>query len=108
MSNGAKNNPYFCKAQAFAWHCETSVLRPVLSFSSPKSLIFLRKIKGSEVSFYEVDDVLPFSKHMKTSFNSLTHCIRDSGAILRLGGWGDTVTDTILGKHNTFFLTNSL
>ena len=42
----------------FSWHNETSVLRPVL-FHLPQ--IFLRKIKGSAVSFFEVEDVLPFS-----------------------------------------------
>ena len=56
----------------FAWHHETSALRPVL-FHLPQ--IFLRKIKGSVVSFFEVDDVLPFSKHMKINLGSLTHCI---------------------------------
>ena len=71
MSSRA-NNPYFCEGQVFAWHYETSVLRPVL-FHLPK--IFLRNIKGSEVSFFEVDDVLTYSKHMKTNLGSLTHCI---------------------------------
>ena len=72
MSSRANNNPYFCKGQVFAWHCETSVLRPVL-LHLPQ--VFLRKIKGSVVSFFKVDDVLPFSKHMKTNIGSLTHCI---------------------------------
>ena len=73
MSSRANNNPYFCEGQMFAWHCETSVLRPVL-FHFPQ--IFLWKIKASEVSFFEVDDVLPFSKHKKTNLGSLvTHCI---------------------------------
>ena len=72
MSSRVNNNPYFCEGQVFAWHYETSVLRPVL-FHLPQ--IFLRKIKGSEVSFFEVGDVLPFSKHMKTNLGSLTPCI---------------------------------
>ena len=72
MSSRTNNNPYFCEGQVFAWHYETSVLRPVL-FHLPQ--VFLRKIKGSVVSLFEVDDVLPFSKHMKTNIGSLTHCI---------------------------------
>ena len=72
MSSRANNNPYFCEGQVFAWHYGTSVLRPVL-FRLPQ--ILLRKIKGSLVSFFDVDDVLPFSKHVKTNLGSLTHCI---------------------------------
>ena len=71
MSSRA-NNPYFCEGKVFASHYETSVLRPVL-FHFPQ--IFLPRIKGSEVSFFKVDDVLPFSKHMKIYLGLLTHCI---------------------------------
>ena len=57
---GQTANPYFCQDQVFAWRYETSVLRPVL-FHPPQ--IFLRKIKESEVSFFEVDHVLPWFTH---------------------------------------------
>ena len=60
MSSRANNNQYFCEGQVFAWHKETSVLRPVL-FHLPQ--IILRKIKGSEVSFFEV-------VHSRTAFHS--------------------------------------
>ena len=66
VEQGEQQSPYFCEGQVFAWHYETSVHLPQ---------IFLRKIKGSEVSLFEVDDILPFSKYMKTNLGSLTYCM---------------------------------
>ena len=36
------------------------------------------------------------------------YCIRDRGINFEIGGGGGTVSDSILGGHNTFFRTNSL